>query len=490
MKKRINIQPYLSIFQSAGITMTYYLWQIVIEDFSTNLLADLEQIAIGKRGENMNRAISVMILTLLLTSMVQLAFNTGPVKSDYAWTETIYIRADGSIHPADAPISTADYVTYTLTDNIVGDVPQYSSAIIIEKDDIIIDGAGYTLQGSKAFSSFGMELVGRSNVTIKNMRITAFGVGIRLYSSSGNTVGRNNITNNEDGGIYLDYYSNNDNIRGNNITNNAYGIALGHVSNSTISENNITNNRYGIGLSSSSGNSIDGNNIETNYWHGICLGNSSENTINGNNVADSGWGIYLLYWSSGNIMGGNNITNTGQGIRLEYYSSNNTIAGNNITNNNCGIYFSQFSGNKFHHNNFNNNIDQVYSTENVNVWDDGYPSGGNYWSDYSGVDVRSGPNQDQPEGDGIGDTPYIIDADNQDYYPLMKPWTLPVPKGLGDVNGDGKVDIYDIVQACTSYGSKLGEPNWNPNANYAPPWNEIDIYDLVTITSHYGKTYP
>jgi len=64
------------------------------------------------------------------------------------------------------------------------------------------------------------------------------------------------------------------------------------------------------------------------------------------------------------------------------------------------------------------NTNQVYMEGSANIWDDGYPSGGNYWSDYSGVDVN---------GDGIGDTPYIIDADNQDRYPLMHSWSpLPV----------------------------------------------------------------
>ena len=59
----------------------------------------------------------------------------------------------------------------------------------------------------------------------------------------------------------------------------------------------------------------------------------------------------------------------------------------------------------------------------------------------------------------------------------------------GDVNCDGKVDIYDIIQAASSYSSREEEPNWNPNANFAPPWNEIDIIDLVTIAANYGKTH-
>jgi hypothetical protein len=63
----------------------------------------------------------------------------------------------------------------------------------------------------------------------------------------------------------------------------------------------------------------------------------------------------------------------------------------------------------------------------INVWDDGYPSGGNYWSDYTGVDLYSGPYQNETSSDGIGDTPYDIDENNVDHYPLMKPWTPKPP---------------------------------------------------------------
>lgn len=58
-----------------------------------------------------------------------------------------------------------------------------------------------------------------------------------------------------------------------------------------------------------------------------------------------------------------------------------------------------------------------------------------------------------------------------------------------DVNCDGKVDIFDIILATSIYDSREDELNWNPNVNYAPPWNRIDIYDLVTIASYYGQQY-
>jgi hypothetical protein len=57
-----------------------------------------------------------------------------------------------------------------------------------------------------------------------------------------------------------------------------------------------------------------------------------------------------------------------------------------------------------------------------NSWDDGYPSGGNYWSYYAGSDLYNGPNQDIPGSDGIGDSPYKVGIE-YDHYPLMNPWT-------------------------------------------------------------------
>jgi len=60
--------------------------------------------------------------------------------------------------------------------------------------------------------------------------------------------------------------------------------------------------------------------------------------------------------------------------------------------------------------------------------------------------------------------------------------------GLGDVNGDGKVDIYDVVQAAIAYGSKPEDPNWDPDADVNGD-GKVDIYDLVTICGYYGTTY-
>jgi nitrous oxidase accessory protein NosD len=79
-----------------------------------------------------------------------------------------------------------------------------------------------------------------------------------------------------------------------------------------------------------------------------------------------------------------------------------------------------------YHNNFVNNSVQalVEPTPFDNAWNEPYPSGGNYWTDYNGSDVFSGPYQNETGKDGIGDTPYILDNNDTDRYPLMDPCVL------------------------------------------------------------------
>ena len=135
------------------------------------------------------------------------------------------------------------------------------------------------------------------------------------------------------------------------------------------------------------------------------------------------YGIWLD-GSSNNTISGNNITaNIYQGIRLVYGSSSNTISENNITNNDYGIWLYWASNyNIIRHNNFVDNAGQVYLyLSSNNLWDDGYPSGGNYWSDHVTVDDCCGINQDEFGSDGIVDEPYLIDGYNRDNCPLMAP---------------------------------------------------------------------
>ena len=117
------------------------------------------------------------------------------------------------------------------------------------------------------------------------------------------------------------------------------------------------------------------------------------------------------------------------------------------------------------------------------VWDNSYPDGGNFWSDYNGTDVYKGPYQNETGSDGIGDTPYVIDANNTDRYPRLQLYTAL----QGDVNQDGVVNLLDAIQAALAFGSKPGDPNWNPTVDLNHD-SVVDIYDLILVASNFGKT--
>jgi parallel beta-helix repeat protein len=351
---------------------------------------------------------SIILLFLLLVVALALAFNVQPVKSDYVWTEPIYIRADGSIVPSAAPISSADNVTYTLTDNITGNVPAYYSAIIIQRDNITIDGAGHTLTGTQASGSIGIELTGIGNVKIKDLNITAFEIGILLAGSSNNSISGNNIR--------LATQAIPEPI--------SVGIGILLFSNyNNISENTIENTFEGIGIQDSSSNDVSGNTLRNNYW-GIGVVDSDYVSISENIVTSGNFGIFLERCSN-SIVSRNNVTeNNLYGITLYPGALSNVLYDNDVKRNYPGIKLWNASLNSIYNNNFVDNFPQVNVIESGynNSWDNGYASGGNYWSDYAGVDLYSGPHQNQTGSDGIGDTPYAIDANNKDNYPLMNLW--------------------------------------------------------------------
>jgi len=248
----------------------------------------------------------------------------------------------------------------------------------------------------------------------------------RTYESSYNIISGNNITANSWQGIRIS--SSNNTINENNITKNGNGIDLGGGSNNTVIGNTITdNNNWGITVGSL--NNIVSKNYLTNNGDGIHLSDISNITISGNKISNSTTAIHLEE-SSDNCLVGNTITNNTCGINLARQpdygvvmypytpgvrpgSLRNNVSGNLISDCDFGVQLDHSSENTFVHNSFIGNPTQIinYNSTFANTWDNG--TEGNHWSNYTDTDS---------DGDGIGDTPYVIDENNQDNYPLMNPY--------------------------------------------------------------------
>jgi parallel beta-helix repeat protein len=170
---------------------------------------------------------------------------------------------------------------------------------------------------------------------------------------------------------------------------------------------------------------------------------SNHNTIANNRILHSRFFGLNVYGSKGNSIIGNNISNAQIAIAL--WAPDNILTRNTISNNDRAIEVWGEKYNKIYHNNFINNGVQAWIGQDITKWDNGYPSGGNYWSDYNGTDIFKGPNQDHPGGDGIGDTPYQIGglATTEDRYPLMFPaGTVHPPANLtSELSGMGFGDV-------------------------------------------------
>ncbi len=153
----------------------------------------------------------------------------------------------------------------------------------------------------------------------------------------------------------------------------------------------------------------------------ICLYLASDNnTIRWNTFSGSGYNDNVRLQGAGNnYFEGNKITNGGTGVWMAYWGPNNTFVRNYIANNSGAAIGRQLGGGgaTFYHNVIGGWIQAYYTP--ACIWDNGYPSGGNYWIGYVSPDKFSGPYQNITGGDGIGDTPKAIDADDIDHYPLL-----------------------------------------------------------------------
>ena len=383
--------------------------------------------------------IALICLSVILSVNVQSA-QAITINSDGTITGTDKIRQEGNV--------------YTLTDNII-------YTIRVGRSNVVIDGAGYTLEGNEIEGNGAGLLLfpGVEKVTIKNLKITNFGTGIRL-SGSGNLVTGCTITDCFTG-IDLNEASGNI-VSENDLIDVNAGIMIAYSSNNVFRDNKLENSTLSLDTdgwfnSIDTSNTIDGKPVyylldkknltisPTDYPNigYLAIVNCSNVTVR--DLRLSGISFSLVYTTNSTIIH-NSLTNSWHGLQIRdsygntvtenYVADNeefgilisstiaNTITRNNIENNNVGIYLTG-SSQIIYHNNFINNSMHVDSPDwnplnfmplpyGMHVWDDDSPSGGNYWSGFNTTDTNH---------DGISDVAYVINQprNNTDHYPLTNP---------------------------------------------------------------------
>jgi len=374
-----------------------------------------------------------------------------------------------------------------------------------------------------------------------------------------------------------------------------YLTLLSGASGSNVTGLEITNYDEGILVDNASNCRIYGNIMASMGSSGIVIEGSdaTNNVIFDNIFQDTPTPINLTASADSNTIYSNIITSQAA-VTLNVMADGNSVYGNSISASQILLNMTDSKDNLFYHNNFLSSLQIIAPAMGNNAWDNGYPSGGNYWNGYSGMDDKSGQGQNQPGGDGIGDTPYIVSNSDVDHYPLMKPWTVAVghcvevisvvaaktvigqgfsgnmtvivadngeyaesfsvtafanttgvstqqvnslnascqtvltlawsTEGLtkgnytvsvcawpvlgqtnlsgynftlgmvrvtvpGDVNGDFKVTLSDLVILATAYQSRPSQITWNANADIDGN-GTVGLSDLVILAQHYGQHYP
>lgn len=259
------------------------------------------------------------------------------------------------------------------------------------------------------------------------------------------------------------------------------GFLASNCTGLTITDIGIANYRTGLWLEQCNYSWVTNSTCDNNSQRGMYVSHSNDCWFINNNCSYNGWDGIGADWSDSLEIYANRFIGDGDGVILvnasdceivnnialgvDHFdefgaylidSSNCSVVGNAIYDCwNHGIIMLNCSVCRAYHNSLFDNYYQAADIQGMNnTFDEGYPGGGNYYSDYSGIDNYSGPNQDIPGSDGIGDTPYLLSGYpyylTQDSYPLMSPWNWPPPPAT---------DIYPPTTIILTYGT-MGANGW------------------------------
>ncbi len=62
------------------------------------------------------------------------------------------------------------------------------------------------------------------------------------------------------------------------------------------------------------------------------------------------------------------------------------------------------------------------------------------------------------------------------------------PRLVGDVNGDGTVDVIDLLTLIPAFGSQVGGPGYDVTSDFDGD-GYVDVFDLLYMIGTFGQTY-
>ncbi|MGC2289312.1 MAG: right-handed parallel beta-helix repeat-containing protein [Thermoplasmata archaeon] len=217
--------------------------------------------------------------------------------------------------------------------------------------------------------------------------------GVSITGSTFDNIGENGIFAGSPEGLV---------VTGNTLINDSYPFFISGGTNVVLADNQAGNDQDGgPDISEVEGLVLDGNNFSGDSsadLTDVVLGEVYGYTITDNTFLDDDVAVEVEGMSTG------------------------TVVGNSFHQDNVSLYFDGPVASLNYHNDFLSDASWQIEDSPVLAWDDGYPTGGNFWSNYTGVDEFSGPDQNIPGPDGIGDTPFVLDESDIDHYPLMTAW--------------------------------------------------------------------
>ena len=255
---------------------------------------------------------------IILALALWLAFCGMAAAEQLYVNESGWWRDGGTYNASTAPIQAAVGAA-TAGDSIYVHGGSYTGHVDVDKE-LTLEGEGAEVVTVTATSSSDsvFEVTAADYVNISGFAVrgaTDYDVaGINLDNANYCDISRNNVYGNYRG-IRLSSSSNNTLESNTANSNNYHGIVLYHSSDYNTLTNNTANSNtwYGINLRYSGSNNIISNNTANSNDRGICLLNADNNMIENNNCSNNRDGIYLDF-SIGNTLKSNTANSNKHGI--------------------------------------------------------------------------------------------------------------------------------------------------------------------------------